>query len=374
MEDRVFRASPPEVLHSSLRPAAKERAMPAHPRKAFTIVELLVVISIITVLVGMLVPAIGGAQRRARKMEESNQVRQVGIGWVLYSQSAEDALLPGFLDAGDGSPQTNVQGPIGWNVRYKLPAELPGAADPGKVAPDDAQPWPWRLLPYLSYDQDLMLSYAGLERVAQTAAWEMSSYDVMDPDFIYPSSWGVTRPEIARPTHIAFEPAFGYNALYLGGWWEMVDGGSGPRPRHRFTDAMTVPQGNETPQRVSVVARSQSVIRDTSRMVVFCSAARLPPGEYDDIRRDWPGSHYIVPPIVAELRVWGQATSGSGLLQVTAGFESDTNFTPVPVGRYTGQASVLHADGHTEPHTPASLDDQRFWVNPAGGRFFKHTE
>ncbi|MCP3903743.1 MAG: type II secretion system protein [Planctomycetes bacterium] len=350
--------------------------MPAPSRKAFTIVELLVVISIITVLVGMLVPAIGGAQRRAHKMEESNQVRQVGVGWMLYSQSANDFLLPGYLEDGDGTEANNVQGSLGWNVQYKLPAALPDATTPGIVATDDAQSWPWRLLPYLNYDQDTMLDYADLVRVGQTQAWEMSSYELVDPEFFYPASWGVTRPAIPRPTRIALEPAFGYNALYLGGWYEMQELGDEVVPRHRFTNSMTVPDDGSDPQRVNVVARSQSTVRDTSRMVVFCSAARMPAGEYDDIRRDWPGSHYVVPPTVAELGVWGQSlqSPGSGMVEVLAGYENDTNFTPIPVGRHTGQAAVVHADLHTEPHSPGTLDDQRFWINMAANRNFKHTE
>jgi prepilin-type N-terminal cleavage/methylation domain-containing protein len=54
-------------------------------RKGFTLIELLVVMVIIALLVGLLLPALGRAREEARKTQCRSNLRQIGLGMMMYA-------------------------------------------------------------------------------------------------------------------------------------------------------------------------------------------------------------------------------------------------------------------------------------------------
>jgi prepilin-type N-terminal cleavage/methylation domain-containing protein len=72
----------------SLRCAGKS------PRSAFTLIEMLVVIAIIAILAGMLLPALGGAKRRAQTARCLSQHRQTALGVLMYVEDNQDRFPP----------------------------------------------------------------------------------------------------------------------------------------------------------------------------------------------------------------------------------------------------------------------------------------
>jgi prepilin-type N-terminal cleavage/methylation domain-containing protein/prepilin-type processing-associated H-X9-DG protein len=61
-------------------------------RKGFTLIELLVVVAIIAVLVAILLPALGRARENARTILCGANLRQIGMGLLMYSQNNNDQI------------------------------------------------------------------------------------------------------------------------------------------------------------------------------------------------------------------------------------------------------------------------------------------
>lgn len=81
-------------------------------KRAFTLVELLVVIGIIALLIGILIPALSKAQQQAKVTACLSNIRQLTTAWMTYSNEYKGALV--FAETGEASTDPDKRD--GWVI------------------------------------------------------------------------------------------------------------------------------------------------------------------------------------------------------------------------------------------------------------------
>jgi prepilin-type N-terminal cleavage/methylation domain-containing protein len=179
-----------------------DRALKANSEKkrrnsprAFTLVELLVVIAIIAVLIALLLPAIQAAREAARRIHCQNNLHQIGIGQQNYFE-----IHNNFTPGGYGYRGLPKHGMSGAANAWKKPlATNPSLPASGATAKDVGSEIAWSLilLPYMEqqavydlYDMSLWIDHPDNKKAVQTV---IATYICPSADMV-PKYAGVHNP------------------------------------------------------------------------------------------------------------------------------------------------------------------------------------
>ena len=188
--------------------------------RAFTLIELLIVIAIIAILAGMLMPALARAKRKAKQVNELTAAKQLVLAWQLYADEHEDNVLPGY------SSQVEAK----CNHGHVL-------ASPIKDR------YPWRLAPQLAANFHAVY-------VNESRHFLMDAENRSHDEYEYRAS---------------LYPSLGYNSVFIGG------------DELKFNPALASPTFG-----LNWLVTRSSLIRQPSELITFASARSRPGGTRDE--------------------------------------------------------------------------------------------
>ena len=305
-------------------------------KRAFTLLELLVSISLIMLLVGFVAVALKGVRGSANRAESLSALRQMTLAYASYSADHGQRLMPGYLDE-------DVSNQLGISAR--LPDGTVLDQCDGQIC--DRSSYVWRLAPYVDN------------------TWQTFYVDLRDPGLLarlhgkYDECPPVLGPAGDPTGGISERPAFGMNSIFVAG--DTTHGGAAATPFHPWN-----PAGND-----SIAATRLSQVKNPSRLILFAPAAKVggddadggfcelrPPFLPDD-SGNWTLQQWAIGP-GGKIVFTGQATeagqpvdrSGKGILPVAlldgssavepfANIATDMRrWNPFEVGRRATQPSV----------------------------------
>ena len=178
-------------------------SLPPTPRKsAFTLVELLVVIAIIAILAAILFPVFARARENARRTSCLSNLKQIGLGFLQYTQDYDEAYPLSSYPATNVSWTTSTQPYIKSLQIYRCPSDAATRWD-NPVAPPAAN--------YYTTSYIMNAWFAGTQPYAKLSAVQAPSKvavvvdantDSTQRDHFHPFNWIVETP--ANPLYSGF--------------------------------------------------------------------------------------------------------------------------------------------------------------------------
>jgi|GEM_PF-2494209 hypothetical protein len=82
----------------------------------FTLIELLITVSVIAILVSLLLPALNAARNAARKINCNSNLKEIGVAAMQYSTAYDDFIAPPMLYNGSAAQYSSSF--YFWDFRY----------------------------------------------------------------------------------------------------------------------------------------------------------------------------------------------------------------------------------------------------------------
>jgi prepilin-type N-terminal cleavage/methylation domain-containing protein len=157
--------------------------------QGFTLVELLVVIAIIGILVGLLLPAVQAAREAARRIQCTNNLKQMGLALHNY-ESAHRTFPPGFI--------SRVTGPWPGGGNDPIPEAGPGWSVFGMILPQLEQA---NLHSSIDFRLPITAPANQAARSTKVKEYQCPSDTWNEPVRVWPSSTGIN--DLASTSYIA---------------------------------------------------------------------------------------------------------------------------------------------------------------------------
>jgi len=302
------------------------------PRRAFTLIEMLITIGLILLLASLIIVALRGVRGAANRLVSNNALRQMCMAYNTYSADNEQQLMPGYVSA------TRLR-ELDINARMWNGVLFNDPIDPDWDDPNDASSYVWRLAPYLAHEWKVMfVDYRSRELTGKlTSEFDRGIHGPGTAD------WNASP---CSEMGISLIPSFGLNSILVGG--DNVHGGTDITERNPWDDPAN-----------KLAATRFSEVKNPSKLIIFAPTmhyddASLFPDTEECPQNPLPLAHVrfgyveLRPPFIEGLKQWHIKNNE---VVADGDFEaSDAKNRPIgggwPIARWDkSQLPVGHLDG-----------------------------